>query len=372
MYPTRPRAATMVVLAVVAMPAFGGGGLECANEPPIPLCTQTSTWVGLSSGFGTSASLEVSVDASNGNVRVSFAAGGAFPYGKQLTFWHNSRDNRTYPAGLGRNHFYNAMLLEHSEEWPPVAVRLVLANGYRIGFDENMDGTFRGEPGVFSRLSKLPDGSYRLYTNGLPDMADDGQVLYEYGPADPTGRSRLLSVTDSGAVITLTYVASGSGAGEVERVREDSTGREVVFAYDGSGRISSVTSLDRVVTSFTYSSTGDVSRVDSSWGALTFGCNSDHNISVITDGAGGHSAYASYVASARGSEFRDTSGQTHDFVYTTTGADTVASCAFGLHGADPTVYGITANRLLASVAAPGQSTIYYEYNADKCLTGQHN
>lgn len=358
-----------ILLPIASGSVLGAGGPACVNDPPFPDCSSVSPWVTLDAGFGSGATLTVKVDASNGNIRISFVAGGAFPYGKQLTFWHNSRDSRTYPCGTGRNHLYNVMLLVYPNEWPPVPVRIVLANGYRVDFDRNLDGTYRGAPGVFSRLYRDIDGSFRLYTNGSPDMVDDGQVVYRFAPADAIGRARLVSITDGSKVTSFYYALSGNGVGELERVVEESTGREARFTYDAQGRLLSVTSLDGVVTSFTYNTSGDISQVSSSWGTLTFSYDENHNITTVTDGLGGHSAHFAYAASARVIEFRNTSGSIYDFTYSTDGSDRVISTTFGLRGTAPTVYEFTADRLVASVVAPGTSKTCYTYNADKCLSG---
>lgn len=358
-----------ILLPITSGSVLGAGGPACVNDPPFPDCSSISPWVTLDAGFGAGAMLTVKVDTSNGNIRTSFVAGGAFPYGKQLTFWHNSRDSRVYPCGTGRNHLYNVMLLVYPNEWPPVPARIVLANGYRVDFDLNLDGTYRGAPGVFSRLYRDQDGSFRLYTNGSPDMVDDGQVIYRFAPADSIGRSRLVSITDGSAVTSLYYVASGKGVGELERVVEEATGREVRFTYDSQERLQSVTSLDGVVTSFTYNTSGDISQVSSSWGTLTFSYDANHNLTAVTDGLGGHSAQFAYTVSARGTEFRNTSGSVYDFIYSTDGNDRVISTTFGLRGTAPTVYEFTEDRLVASVAAPGTSKTCYTYTADKCLSG---
>lgn len=362
--------AILVALSVCASPALAAGGLGCVNEPPDPACTGISSWNALSAGFGGSASLAAVVDTANGNMRVSFAAGGQFPCGATLRFWHNSRDSRTYPCGVGRTHLYNVMLLVHPGEWPEVSVRIVLGNGYRVDFDENLDGTYRGAPGVFSRLYKDPDGSFRLYTNDSPDMVDDGDVLYSFSPVDITGRARLQSITASSGTTRLYYVQSGNGVGEVARVVEDSTGDEATFSYDDQGRLVSVTSVDDVTTSFTYDASGNVSQAESNWGALTFGYDPSHNITSLTDGLGGHSASITYVSSARCGSFRDTSNSITDFSYTTDAHDRVQTATFGPRGASPTVHEITANGLIGSVAAPGQQKMCYTYSADKCLSGQ--
>lgn len=363
-------ASICVMMLACGMESWCAGGTECVNEPPPPGCTQVSSWVTLPPGFGGAASLSVAVDTSNGNARVGFRAGGAFPCGRELTFWHNSRDSRAYPAGVGRNHSFNVMLLEHPDEWHPVTVRIVLANGYRIGFDENLDGTFRGEPGVFSRLFKEADGSYRLYTNDSPDMTDDGQVCYTFGPADSVGRCRLLSVATAAGTFSFTYVASGNGVGEVYRVREDATGREAVFAYDASNRLTSVTSMDQVTTTISYNASGDVSAVEGPWGALTFGYDQNHNVTLVTDGLEGHCASLAYISSARAVEFRDTAAQTSSFTYTVGSTDSVISTVYNGYGQPAVTYDFTPNHLVAAVSQPGVPRMCYTYNADKCLIGQ--
>ena len=360
----------LVALGLMVSPAFAGGGLACVNEPPIPDCAGVSPWVPLSAGFGGNASLSTTVDTANGNMRVCFAAGGQFPCGAALRFWHNSRDSRTYPCGVGRTHLYNVMLLVNPGEWPEVPVRIVLGNGYRVDFDENLDGTYRGAPGVFSRLYKDPDGSFRLYTNDSPDMVDDGSVLYSFGPVDTSGRARLQSITTSFGTTRLYYVQSGNGVGEVARVVEDSTGYEATFTYDAQGRLASVTSMDDVTTTFTYDASGNISQAGSSWGVLTFGYDASHNITSLTDGLGGHSADITYASSARCSSFRDTSNNITDFSYTTDARDRILTTTFGPRGMSPTVHEITTNGLVASVAPPGQQKMCYTYSADKCLAGQ--
>ncbi len=354
---------------LAASPAMGAGGLACDNEPPRPDCTTVSPWITLSAGFGQTAGLTTTFDTTNGDVRTLFVAGGNFPYGKTLRFWHNSRDNRAYACGIGRNHLYGVVLLEHPSEWPATPVRIVLATGYRADFDENLDGTFRGAPGIHSRLYKDPDGSYRLYTNGTPDMANDGTVLNRFSPPDASGVCRLTSITDSLGTVSVYYVQSGNGVGEVARVVEDSTGSEAQFAYDTAGRLISVTSMNSVVTSFTYDANGDLSQVQSSWGTLGFGYDSNHNITLIHDGLGGHSASLAYGASARGIEFHDTYGSIYDFTYTVGDGDRVTSTTFGLRGASPSVYEITPNGLVASTSIPGTVKTCYTYDQDKCLVG---
>lgn len=366
-------ALTMIsVVCFLGSPTQGAGGLSCTNEPPCPLSTQITPMVGMSAGFGANASLSLIVDTANGDVRTSFGVGGAFPYAKPFPLWHNSRDSRTYSTGVGRNHLFNVVLLEHPDEWYPTAVRIVLANGYRVSFDQNLDGSFRGEPGIFSRLFKDSDGSYRLYSNGSPDMVDDGTVCYTFGPADATGKARLRSFADGANVTTISFVTSGNGIGEVSRVREDSTGREAVFSYNAGGRLESVTSLDGVQTTFTYNTTGDISQATSSWGTLTFGYDADHNITTVTDGNGGHSATMSYTGSARGVEFHDTNGQVQTYSYTTDSGNKVVSTAFGPSGTTPTVYEITPNGLVRSITAPGSQKVCYTYSTDKCYLGVCN
>jgi YD repeat-containing protein len=195
-------------------------------------------------------------------------------------------------------------------------------------------------------------------------------VLYEFGPVDETGRARLRSITDGGNTITVSYVTTGYGQNEISRIREETTGREVRFTYDTLSRVKTVTSLDNVVTTFDYNPSGDMITAQSNWGMLTFGYDADHNITSVTDGMGGHVSYISYGGSARGTEFRNASGESTDYSYTLDGNGNVASATFGLRGQSPTVYTFNAQRLLSSVTAPGSSKVCYTYTADKCLTGQ--
>lgn len=369
-----------LIFALAVTCAYAEGGLECINEPDPPHVVGQNSWVDLDSGFvnplavagsAETSALDTSIDTCNGNVRVAFNAGGEYPFGKPLTFYHNSRDSRRYPAGIGRNHTYNMLLLEHPDEWHLDDVRIVLANGYRLSFNQDIDGSFRGEFGMHSRLIRLESGGYLLYTNGGTDMATDGEVCYYFGPADGSGRCRLVYVKNGESVVNFSYVVSGPAAGEIESFKDGTTGRTGRFSYDSQGRLESVTSLDGCRTGFTYDGAGDISAVSSRWGALTFGYDKSHNVTAITDGLGGHSASFSYAGSARGVNFRDTNGHVWDFNYMTNDQDRVTSATFGPRGATPSVFEFNDRRLVITSTIPGKPKMGYNYSADKKYLGSY-
>ena len=375
-------AVSIVAVLLLAVCVFADGGLECVNETPEPTGA-SGGWVELVPELGSlglaapvetpsaalpqSHSLKVAFGICNGDVRVSFAAGGAFPGGKPLTFVHNSRDGRSYRCGVGRTHSYNSVLLEHPSEWHFTSARIVLPTGYRLDFDENLDGTLRGQPGVRSKLVRNDAGGYTLLTDDQPDMVDKGSVAYGFAEPDAGGKSLLTSVVNGGSVVTLTHIASGPAAAEVERVRDVASGQDAVFAYDAAGRLASVTSIDGVATSFIYNSSGDMSEAHSAWGSLTFGYDSHHNITAITDGSGGHSYAVRYGNSARGIEFRDTYGQYFDFAYTVDATDHVLMTSFGPRGQAPTVCEVCGLKLVTSCSVPGQPKVTYLHTMDKRL-----
>lgn len=349
--------------------SYAAGGLECINEPPPPYVVGQSSWVDLSPGFGEALSLATSVDTCNGDARISFAAGGSFPAGKALTFYHNSRDSRRYPAGVGRTHTYNIMLLEHPDEWHLTDVRIVLPTGYRIGFDENLDGSFRGEPGIRSQLIRTDSGGYLLYADGEPNMVAKGNVCYQFGPADELGRCRMLSISYGDRSLKMQYILSGPATGEIESIQDDQSNAAVKFNYDNQGRLQSVVSLDGIKTEFKYNDTDDISQASSSWGTLIFSYDSLHNIQTVTDGLGGHCFNYKYADSARAVEFRDTNSSAWSFSYTTSSTDAVTSVTFGPQGNVPTVYEINSLRLVETASIPGKPKMCYSYTKDKRFLG---
>lgn len=367
-----------VFITLIAGPVYAAGGLECVNEDPIPdqnpLSPKPRTT--LNPGFATPpgsdpVALTASIDTSYGSVRVQFSAVGEFPYGKPMIICHSSRDNRSYPAGIGRNHTYNIILLEHPDEWPLDAVRIIQANGYRISFDQDIDGNFRGQPGIHSRLIHLESGGYLLYTNGNENMTTDGDVCYCYGPPDTSGRCRLSYINDGGNITNFSYVASGPAAGELETVTEVSTSRTCSFNYNSQGKLVSVISLDNCTTGFTYNSTGDINTVTYSGGTLSFTYDTQHNICGINDGLAGHSASFTYSGSARGATFRDTLGNWWDFSYTTSSTDSVVSATFGPRGMTPSIYEFNSLHCPITTTIPGQPKMGHIFDADKQYLGSY-
>lgn len=374
----------IIVITLITLWAYGcsyaEGGMECLNEPPDPIPVGKSSWITVDTGFTETSVSEVAtntpnftaaVDTCNGNVRISFNAAGEFPFAKPLTFYHNSRISTRNPAGVGWSNTYNIMLFEHPSDWHFDDVRIVQANGYRSGYSLDIDGNLRGEHGIHSHVIHLESGGYLVYTNDNPDMVASGNTCYCFGLADATGKCKLLYIKSGDRVVRFSYVVSGPAVGELESFVDEASGRTGRFIYDSTGKLESIVSLNGCKTTFSFNNAGDISTATSILGKLTFDYDSNHNITDVTDGLGGHCARFAYSGSARGTEFRNTSGQEWNFHYNVDERDLVKSVAFGPKNATPSVYEFNERRLVISASVPGKPKTEYYYSADKRYLGSH-
>ena len=118
-----------------------------------------------------------------------------------------------FPLGYGWTHSYNILLRDLTTN-----VLVVFGDGRTESYALDNSG-YRPEPGVYSRLVKQPDGSWRLTSKGLIDL--------NFSPV-----GRLLTVTDRNRnTLSLTY------ANEVLEAIRDTVGREITFASNPAGRL---------------------------------------------------------------------------------------------------------------------------------------
>jgi len=192
--------------------------------------------------------------------------------GKGLPFefkrFYNSKDSQFQgaPLGYGWSHSYNIKLSGD----PMNSLVVLFGDGHSETYISNGDGTYQGEPGVYSTLVDNGNGTFTLTTKE--------QIKYNFDD-----QWRLANIADKNDnVITLSYDAFGN----LDFIT-DTVGRTIDFVSDVSNRLIQIIDPMGRTIQFTYDDKGDLIGVTDLNGGLTqFTYDSLHQMTEATDPEG--------------------------------------------------------------------------------------
>ncbi|MCK5643433.1 MAG: RHS repeat protein, partial [Gammaproteobacteria bacterium] len=179
-----------------------------------------------------------------------------------ITRSYNSMDFYNGPFGSGWTFNYN-MNLEVTGSGDVVVMK---EDGRRDTYTLNADGTYSPPLNVFDNLTKNPDNTYTL------EVKD--KIEYNF-----TTLGKLVNITDqNGNQISFTYT------GDYLTKVTDASGRELIFSYDSSGRIISITGPMGRIWSYTYDGAGNlVQYSDPTGGQFSYTYDENHWMTSIID-----------------------------------------------------------------------------------------
>lgn len=200
----------------------------------------------------------------------------------QLIRTYNAQSDETGPFGYGWTHNYQMRL---SEVGGTGDVMFLNESGGRYLFVTNGDGTYESPFGLFLTLTKA---------SGMFELRNRYGTVWAFD-----GSGRLMSITNrNGNAQTLAY--SGGRLSTVS----DALGRELTFTYDGQGRITAVSDFAGRTWSYAYQG-GELasSTTPSDSDTLAYTTHYDyydeqplaHNLRNITDPRGYSLSFAYYA-----------------------------------------------------------------------------
>ncbi|MBU4376752.1 MAG: right-handed parallel beta-helix repeat-containing protein, partial [Candidatus Omnitrophica bacterium] len=231
----------------------------------------------------------------------------------KITRTHDHTLQDEEPFGKGWTHSYNVRL----KEYPDGNVDFVMGNGKETTFKPVGDGTYTNKPGMHDKLTKNPDGTYKITkkdktvlnfdTSGkLLSMVDTNNniITLAYYPDD-----RPHTVTDpSSGVFTFVYKTWTAILESETRTYtrldyiQDPAGRRMTYGYDEQqGYLTSARDALLNITNYGYTT-------------------DTHKLQTITYPEGGHK-YFTYYTDDYGrleSEYKDNNEEKRTYIYSTT------------------------------------------------------
>jgi len=225
-----------------------------------------------------------------------------------ITRSYNSMDIYSGPLGSGWTFNYNVNLAVAGSG----DVVVMREDGRRDTYTLNPDDTYSPPLSVFDTLVKNPDDTYTL------ERKD--QIKYNF-----TQQGKLVNITDkNGNQISLTYTGD-----DLTKVT-DSSGRELIFSYDGSGRIISITDPLSRIWSYTYDGAGNlVQYSDPLGGQFSYTYDENHRMTSITDPRGDQIMASTYDENGRVISQSNALGATFTFNYDVVNRETTETDPFG-------------------------------------------
>jgi RHS repeat-associated protein len=225
---------------------------------------------------------------------------------------YNSQDGGNGPLGYGWTWNYNISLAEDATAGV-VVVRW--GDGKTEVWEPDGAGGYTPMYGVFSRLTKNPDGSFVLWRKDLTQCRFDtahrlAAILDEFGNTLSFGYSgaNLVSILDtSGRTTTVSYDA----ANRITNVL-DPIGRSVTFAYNVNGDLASATDLGGKTTRYAYDASHRLLTVLDPRGSTALTNTYDDTRDVVIrqrDAMGGETTYV-YDVPGRTTSVTDAEGNT--------------------------------------------------------------
>ena len=330
----------------------GGGGFDTGTHylSLSPASGTTYPWEGSAGGANTG----------NGNKNTDLPIVGWKARGGMsvsLSLVHNSEGNHNSELGHKWTHSYDIYLLPDTSTGD---ITVHWGNDLAYPFTQNIDGTFTAPTGIHDTFVQTGTGTSATYT-----LTTKAQVKYTFGwVSDGAGGGGWYcgSITDrNGNTITITHNA----AGFVTSVT-DPTSRSISLTYT-SGRITGVSDpLSRTWT-LAYDSNGDLASVSfpavgSTTYSITYGYNTNHDITSLTDARGKVWAFDYFSDDSIKSETDPLSHQSH-YVY-----NTGVTKVYDARG-NYVTHNYTSSGVLASVTDEAGNTESYTYDSDHNKTG---
>lgn len=180
----------------------------------------------------------------------------------QLVRTYNSLDFGSGPFGQGWSFNYG-MSVEPGPQAGSLVVRW--GDGGTRAFIPNGDGSFRGPPGTFTRMSTEVGGGYTL------TQKQGTRYLFN-------ANGRLSSIVDkNGNTVQLAY-----NGGNLSSIT-DPSGRALNFSHDAQGRIASMTDPAGHVTSYTYDPAGNLVHVSAPGYEASYSYDANHGLLSYND-----------------------------------------------------------------------------------------
>ncbi len=260
---------------------------------------------------------EEPIDLSTGNYTHQHTDASMSGKGPPLTFSrsYNALDSSSGPLGAAWTHNYNTHLLIDSSNPSAKIITVVNESGRQDAYNEQPDGTYRGPPGIFDKLTENGDGSFAL-------KRSDRSILQF------NASGVLQSITDrNGNVTSLTY----DGSGNLTSVT-DSSGRSLTFAYDGSGHTTSVADPLGRATTYGYDGSGNlISATDPEGETTSYTYDSAHRMLSITDPRGHVIMTNVFDSQGRVSQQTNALGKSWNFTYDPSTLTTTETDPLGHH-----------------------------------------
>jgi RHS repeat-associated protein len=263
---------------------------------------------------------------------------------------YNSLDNYSGPIGANWTHTYNITLFE--SQTGDVFTKWGDGHGETFAL---IGGNYVPQHGVFSALTKAPDGSFLLTRKD--------QSKYNFSSS-----GKLLSIQDkNGNAILLTY----DGTGNLSRIA-DTVGRNVILSYDASNRITQVTDPASRVFSFTYDSNGNLATsTNPAAGVTRLSYDNNHRVTSITLPNNQLLLQNAYDTAGRVTSQTNGRSFTTTFAYGTpnTGDTTVSDPR-----ANAAIHSYDASLRIVKItdAAGGSTTFTYDSNNDRTSVTNQN
>ena len=216
-------------------------------------------------------------------------------HGFGITRTYNSLDDkRTGLVGYGWVLNFESKLLRIAGENENYVV-VLMANGQRLKFVENVDGTYETPPGRTLKLTRNSDNEFVLQLNSDISFVYDENLRKI---RDSNGNELLLGYTEGCLStiygeneIVLSFTKGPNG--KIASVSYPS-GDSIYYEYDNSGNLISFTDLNGNTTIYEY--------------------DNNHNLTRIIDPTGGIVAQTSYTADGKVSSYTER-GETYYFTY---------------------------------------------------------
>lgn len=254
-----------------------------------------------------------------------------------ITRSYNSMDVYNGPFGSGWTFNYN-MNLEVTGSGDVVVMK---EDGRRDTYTLNADGTYSPPLSVFDNLTKNQDNTYTLGVKG--------KIEYNFTPL-----GKLVNITDqNGNQISLTY--TGDNLTKVA----DASGRELIFSYDASGRIISITDPMGRIWSYAYDAMDNlVQYSDPTGGQFSYVYDENHWMTSIIDPRGDQIMANIFDAEGRVVSQSNALGGTFTYSYDVGNQETTETDPFGgtiIYAFDEHFWGLSQTDQLGN-------TISYTYD----------
>lgn len=265
-----------------------------------------------------------------------FIPGRGLPLSISRTY--NSMDAYSGPFGSGWTFNYNVNLVVTGSG----DVVVMREDGRRDTYKLNPDGTYSPPLSIFDILVKNPDGTYTL------ERKD--QIKYDF-----TSGGKLFNIIDkNGNQISLTYTGN-----DLTKVT-DASGRELVFAYDATGRIISITDPMGRIWSYSYDINGNLVQFSNPMGGqFRYAYDANHWMTSIIDPRGNQIMANTYDSGGRVISQSNAFGSIYTYNYDVVNRKTTETDPFGrtkIYAFDEHFWGLSETDQLGN-------TISYAYDA---------